>query len=51
MQKREVDQVGGWGLAIVDAETSRWGIDDGTAHVWFEIERSPRDGTGQRASL
>jgi anti-sigma regulatory factor (Ser/Thr protein kinase) len=31
---------GGWGLRIVDAESSRWGIYPGAAHVWFELERS-----------
>jgi anti-sigma regulatory factor (Ser/Thr protein kinase) len=39
---------GGRGLMIVAAESSRWGIEKGTAHVWFELERSgPRlIGTG-----
>ena len=32
--------VGGWGLSIVDAESSRWGVCPGAAHVWFELERS-----------
>ena len=31
---------GGRGLMIVDAASSRWGIQDGTAHVWFELERT-----------
>jgi anti-sigma regulatory factor (Ser/Thr protein kinase) len=35
----------GRGLNIVDAEASRWGLYEGTTHVWFEIERSgPRLG-------
>jgi anti-sigma regulatory factor (Ser/Thr protein kinase) len=34
---------GGRGLMIVDAASSRWGIESGTAHVWFELERP---GTG-----
>ena len=29
---------GGRGLFLVDALTSRWGVHDGTAHVWFETE-------------
>jgi anti-sigma regulatory factor (Ser/Thr protein kinase) len=33
--------VGGWGLDLVEGTTSRWGIVDGTPHVWFEIEREP----------
>ena len=39
--KRRLDEPGngGRGLMIVDAASSRWGIDEGTAHVWFELER------------
>jgi len=37
--------VGGHGLRIVEAEASRWGISEGTTHVWFELERhGPRLG-------
>lgn len=32
--------VGGRGLNLVEAESSRWGIHEGTTHVWFELERS-----------
>ena len=31
--------VGGWGLSIVEAESSRWGLDRDGSHVWFELER------------
>lgn len=31
--------VGGWGLSIVGAESSRWGVRRGSSHVWFELER------------
>jgi anti-sigma regulatory factor (Ser/Thr protein kinase) len=45
---------GGRGLMIVDAVSSRWGIETGTAHVWFELDRSgPRvieSGTSQSAT-
>ncbi|HLY49960.1 MAG TPA: ATP-binding protein [Solirubrobacteraceae bacterium] len=45
MRKDDFQEVGGHGLAIVDAEASRWGIHEGTTHVWFEFERSgPRLG-------
>lgn len=30
--------VGGWGLRVVDAESSRWGLRPGRSHVWFELE-------------
>lgn len=39
LRRHDFDTVGGWGLAIVDAEASRWGIHEGTTHVWFELER------------
>jgi anti-sigma regulatory factor (Ser/Thr protein kinase) len=33
-------EVGGRGLIIVDALSSRWGIHEGTTHVWFELGSS-----------
>jgi serine/threonine-protein kinase RsbW len=48
-RKRDFDALSGWGLTIVDAQASRWGVHEGTTHVWFEIERSgPRLGAEQR---
>lgn len=45
----DFDQVGGWGLSIVDALASRWGVHEGTTHVWFELERpGPRLGSTGR---
>lgn len=40
-RKRDFDPTGagGWGLSIVDAESSRWGIRHDSTHVWFELER------------
>lgn len=39
------DELSGRGLAIVEAESSRWGIHEGTTHVWAEVERAgPRVG-------
>jgi two-component sensor histidine kinase len=35
---REItDYGGGFGLRIVDALASRWGVCEGTTHVWFEL--------------
>ena len=31
------DETGGWGLRIVDAVSIRWGVFEGTTHVWCEI--------------
>jgi len=48
IRQRDFDSIGGRGLAIVDAEASRWGIHEGTTHVWFEVERpGPRLGAEQ----
>ncbi len=45
IRQREFDDLHGRGLAIVDTESSRWGIHEGTTHVWFELERQgPRLG-------
>jgi anti-sigma regulatory factor (Ser/Thr protein kinase) len=43
VRENDFDQVGGWGLTLVEAESSRWGVHEGTTHVWFEI-----DATGPR---
>lgn len=34
----EFEQVGGRGLEIVDETACRWGVHEGTTHVWFELE-------------
>ena len=35
---RALEDVGGWGLHLVEQLTSRWGTHEGSTHVWFEIE-------------
>jgi anti-sigma regulatory factor (Ser/Thr protein kinase) len=35
-------RVRGWGLAIVDAESTRWGVRRDHSHVWFELARPGR---------
>ncbi|MBV9166570.1 MAG: ATP-binding protein [Solirubrobacterales bacterium] len=46
IRRHDFEDVGGWGLRIVDAAASRWGVHEGTTHVWFELERSgPRLGS------
>jgi anti-sigma regulatory factor (Ser/Thr protein kinase) len=45
LRPHDLHALGGRGLMIVDAEASRWGIQEGTTHVWFELERpGPRLG-------
>ncbi len=36
---RPVSEPGGWGLHLVEALTDRWGVYEGSTHVWFEIDR------------
>lgn len=38
-----LETVGGRGLAIVAAVSDRWGIHEGSSHVWFEVELAPDD--------
>ena len=28
---------GGWGLHLVDQVAQRWGVHEGSTHVWFEL--------------
>jgi anti-sigma regulatory factor (Ser/Thr protein kinase) len=45
VRQHDFASIGGRGLAIVDSAASRWGIHEGTTHVWFELERpGPRLG-------
>jgi two-component sensor histidine kinase len=37
---RPATEPGGWGLPLVDQLADRWGIYEGSTHVWFEIDRS-----------
>ena len=39
---RELTDVGGWGLHLVEELTDDWGAFEGSTHVWFEIRRRPR---------
>jgi two-component sensor histidine kinase len=32
---------GGWGLELVETLAQRWGVHDGSTHVWFELAASP----------
>ena len=48
LREREFENVEGWGLRLVDRQSSRWGAHEGTTHVWFELERAgPRLGAEQ----
>ena len=43
---RPATEVGGWGLHLVQTLSNRWGVYEGSTHVWFEIDR-----TGCRGSV
>jgi anti-sigma regulatory factor (Ser/Thr protein kinase) len=36
---------GGWGLHLVQRVAVRWGVHEGSTHVWFEVGPRPRSGT------
>jgi len=37
---RPPTEVGGWGLHLVQTLSNRWGVHEGSTHVWFEIDRT-----------
>jgi hypothetical protein len=47
--RTDLHDIGGHGLWIVDAQASRWGIREGTADVWFELQRYQTDGNASSA--
>jgi anti-sigma regulatory factor (Ser/Thr protein kinase) len=36
--ERRDEQVGGWGLPLVEHLADRWGTFQGSTHVWFELD-------------
>ena len=36
---RDRTEVGGWGLHMVETLSNRWGVHEGSTHVWFELSR------------
>lgn len=36
---RPATEAGGWGLHLVETLADRWGVHEGSTHVWFEIDR------------
>jgi anti-sigma regulatory factor (Ser/Thr protein kinase) len=37
IRERGPEEISGRGLFLVEALTNRWGIHEGTTHVWFEL--------------
>jgi anti-sigma regulatory factor (Ser/Thr protein kinase) len=48
VRARGPDDIGGRGLMLVEAMTSRWGIHEGTTHVWFEMTAGQQDASPDR---
>jgi anti-sigma regulatory factor (Ser/Thr protein kinase) len=49
VREHDGEAPGGRGLKLVESEASRWGLHEGTTHVWFEIERpGPRLGAEKK---
>ena len=46
---RRGDQIGGWGLHLVEQMASSWGVREGSTHVWFELGARPRPGLSAAA--
>jgi histidine kinase-like protein len=42
LHRRECDQIGGWGLGLVDVLASGWGVEN-SSQVWFELRRPAAD--------
>jgi serine phosphatase RsbU (regulator of sigma subunit)/PAS domain-containing protein len=42
-RRKSADAEGGFGLNLVETLATRWGVDERSAGVWFELERSARD--------
>jgi anti-sigma regulatory factor (Ser/Thr protein kinase) len=39
---RAATEVGGWGLHLVETLSRKWGVREGSTHVWFELEDAMR---------
>jgi anti-sigma regulatory factor (Ser/Thr protein kinase) len=52
LDQHDFDKIGGFGLEIVEAAASHWGVREGTTHVWFELERpGPRVGAESKPDV
>lgn len=51
MREEGVREIGGRGLSIVAEMTERWGVHEGTTHVWFEIPLGGASETTEKPQL
>jgi anti-sigma regulatory factor (Ser/Thr protein kinase) len=47
-QQPSSTRVGGWGLWLVSTQSSRWGLSDDCARVWFELDHDGASCTSER---
>jgi anti-sigma regulatory factor (Ser/Thr protein kinase) len=40
IRERGSDEIGGRGLLLVASLAQRWGVYEGSSHVWFELDRT-----------
>lgn len=40
IRARGADEIGGRGLLLVASLAHRWGVHEGSSHVWFELDRT-----------
>jgi anti-sigma regulatory factor (Ser/Thr protein kinase) len=49
-RERATAEVGGWGLYLVETLADRWGVREGGARVWFEIDAGATRGSAAVAA-
>jgi hypothetical protein len=42
---RQMVDEGGWGLHMVETLSRRWGVREGSTHVWFELPSGSPSGS------
>jgi anti-sigma regulatory factor (Ser/Thr protein kinase) len=51
IRERGSDEVGGRGLLLVASLAHRWGVHEGSSHIWFELDRTRPNSTTEAPRL
>ena len=51
IRERGTDEIGGRGLLLVASLAQRWGVHEGSSHVWFELDRTRPSRTPEAPQL
>jgi anti-sigma regulatory factor (Ser/Thr protein kinase) len=51
IRERGSDAIGGRGLLLVASLAHRWGVHDGSSHIWFELDRARANGAPEVPKL